>query len=107
MWWEQLVLLLHCSVGMFFSMVENGIFEDEMNTFGSISVVGCFTWLLFAIELTGEAIWLLPMMSIVCLVPSDMIMIRYGALLAEIRWRNRPAPEMHCAACCLAWMQVM
>jgi hypothetical protein len=85
MWWEQLVLLLNCTVGMFFAMVENGIFEDEMNTFGSISVVGCFVWLLFAIELTGEAIWLLPAMSMVCLIPADMLMIRYGAWSAEMR----------------------
>lgn len=107
MWWEQLVLLLHCTVGMFFSMVENGIFEDEMNTFGSISVVGCFTWLLFAIELTGDAIWLLPMMSMVCLVPADMLMIRYGALDDGIRWRSRPTPKLCCAVVCSTYMQVM
>jgi hypothetical protein len=80
MWWEQLVLLVNCTVGMFFSMAENDIFDDEMNTFGSISVMGCFVWLLFAIELTGEAIWLLPMLSMMCLIPADMLMIRYGAL---------------------------
>lgn len=83
MWWEQLVLLVNCTVGMFFSMAENDIFDDEMNTFGSISVMGCFVWLLFAIELTGEAIWLLPMLSMMCLIPADMLMIRYGHIQEE------------------------
>lgn len=78
MWWEQLILFAHCTVGVFFVMAENEIFDDEMNSFGSISVVGCFVWLLFAIELTDQAIWLLPLLSMCCLIPSEMLMIRYG-----------------------------
>ena len=38
MYWEQLIMLAHCSVGVFFTMVENDVFDDEMNSFGSISV---------------------------------------------------------------------
>ena len=45
-------------------------------------VAGVFIWLLFGIDISGNALWLLPILSLLCVLLKDGFMIRWGHMEA-------------------------
>ena len=90
MYWEQLALLLHCTIALFHLAVQEQIMDDEMSTFGGMSCLGCGCWLLFAMDLHGDAVWVLPLLSAVFQLLRDGYMIRYGDIEENPEVGKRP-----------------
>ena len=55
-------------------------------------VAGVFIWLLFGIDISGNALWLLPILSLLCVLLKDGFMIRWGHM--EAVTKNKETGEL-------------